>query len=172
MKNQQSAVVVSFDVVPNPLSFRFIDQRGHGSPMSGTPALLEGVVYSPATRDRIGSYARTGFFITPEHEGNQQLIHEAVVLDGRGTLFLTGFVPGVSRGVDGLSRAVIGGTGEFTCARGEALIELLHGDAFRVTISFADDRDAAEPRKRFDWRGIVSWFFPASVLRARAAMAV
>jgi hypothetical protein len=165
----ESKVEIVFDVVPDPKA------QPHLPSGAGAPLFREGVVFALGSRSLIGRYTSWGVAIRPENERDHEVLHEAFRIEGRGTFFTVGFIPGVCPSGSGFRRAVIGGTGEFAGIRGEAPIELRkirdNADAFRLTVTLFHDEGQQKPRDRFKLRGILNRWFPKHTLQPPQAAA-
>lgn len=131
------------------------------SPGAGAPFLVDGTVFEAGAREPIGRFVRTGTQIAPRSD--HQIIQDALVIDGRGLVFLAGFIPGAGR------CAIIGATGEFVRARGEAVIEALaNSEAFRVSFEIRVD-DPGGPEAEANWWDSIRAYLREAISKLRGA---
>jgi len=136
--NAQLAQIVC-DIYPDKNSFSFVDIDKSGGPTPGEPFFVGGLIFrrgeTPEANTPDGRFLCRGYFIAPEQDGDVTFVHQSFELNNRGTIHIEGNEPGNVPGVDGARWAIVGGTGQFATAAGEAVIELLPSEGVRITFN-------------------------------------
>ena len=141
-QGRQRGKQLTVDVVPILATFSFVDADGSGpiDPTAGDPFVIEGDIFKEGTSQRIGDFVCRGFFIS-QPDGDVTSVNQSFEIDGRGAIYVVGNEDGGVPGVSGLSRAIVGATGDFK-GSGEAVIEPMPTGAnpfiFRITFNFRD----------------------------------
>ncbi|MEE9218816.1 MAG: hypothetical protein V3U98_07080, partial [Acidobacteriota bacterium] len=94
--------MITFDVVPNFDTFRFVDLDESGTPTAGEPFDVEGTIFEEGAIDRgmlnteppVGTFLCRGFFIIPQDDGDFTFVHQSYEIDGLGTIHVEGNEPG------------------------------------------------------------------------------
>lgn len=141
-QGRQRAKTLTVDVVTDLSTFSFVDLDSSGTPTPGEPFLIEGNIFEEGSRTgAIGHFLCRGFWIAVQGDGDFTFVSQSFEIDGRGTIHIQGNEPGGVPGVSGLSRAIIGATGDFK-GSGEANVEPLpipsNPFIFRITFNFGD----------------------------------